>query len=77
MGIDDDGFLHVGYHYNWTTGGPRLLQNVWKYVPTGINPDGQMNQIWVINTQSGTDEDVPVSLSFLMTGAFRMLPWHR
>ena len=72
MGIDDDGFLHVGYHYNWTTGGPPpFAERLEIRSNRSINPDGQMNQIWVINTQSGTDEDVPVSLSFFNDGGFQ------
>jgi hypothetical protein len=49
MGIDESGFLHVGYHYNWTTGGPPpYSERLEMRSNRSTLPDGQMDQIWVI-----------------------------
>lgn len=69
MGIDDGGYLHVGYHYNWSTGGPppyseRLELRSNRYTLA----DGQMNQIWVILNGAAVDQDIPVSLTFYDEG---------
>ena len=68
LGIDDGGFLHVGYHYNWTTGTPPPYAERMEICSNRSTlADGQMNQIWIIVTSSYTD-DVPVSLSFYNVG---------
>ena len=69
LGIDDGGFLHVGYHYNWTTGGPPpYAERLELRSNRSTLADGQMAQIWVIVSSDSTDE-VPVSLSFYNVGA--------
>ncbi len=69
MGIDDGGYLHVGYHYNWTTGGPppyserlELRSNRYTWA------DGEMKQVWVILNGNAVDQDIPVSLTFYDEG---------
>jgi len=69
MGIDDDGYLHVGYHYNWTVGGPPpYSERLELRSNRSTKPDKEMDQIWVIVSNSSTDEDVSVSLSFYNVG---------
>ncbi len=47
LGIDDGGFLHVGYHYNWTTGSPPpYAERLELRSNRSTLADGQMNQIW-------------------------------
>ena len=69
LGIDDDGYLHVGYHYNWTTGGPPpYAERLELRSNRSTLADGQMDQVWVITTSTSTDQDIPVSLSFYQDG---------
>lgn len=69
MGIDNDDFLHVGYHYNWTTGGaPPYHERLEIRSNRSTLADGQMNQIWLIANMDGLDQDIPVSLSFYEVG---------
>ncbi|MDY0125724.1 MAG: hypothetical protein RBS09_05960 [Anaerolineaceae bacterium] len=69
LGIDESGFLHVGYHYNWTTGGPAPFDERLELRSNRSTlADGQMDQVWVITTSASTDQDIPVSLSFYQDG---------
>jgi len=69
LGIDDGGFLHVGYHYNWTTGSPPpYAERLELRSNRSTLADGQMNQIWVITPSEYTDQDISVSLSFYQDG---------
>ncbi|HBO33830.1 MAG TPA: hypothetical protein DD636_03690 [Anaerolineaceae bacterium] len=68
LGIDESGFLHVGYHYNWTTGGPPAGERLEIRSNRSTLADGQMDQIWIITTSSLQDEDIPVRLSFYQDG---------
>ncbi len=69
LGIDDDGYLHVGYHYNWTVSGtPPFSERLELRSNRSTLADGQMDQIWII-FGGDTTEDVPVSLSFYDVGA--------
>ena len=68
LGIDESGFLHVGSHYNWTTGGPPAGERLEIRSNRSTLADGQMDQIWIITTSSLQDEDIPVSLSFYQDG---------
>lgn len=65
LGIDDGGYLHVGYHYNWTTGGPPpYAERLELRSNRSTQLDGEMDQVWVIWNGNAIDQDVPVSLSF-------------
>jgi len=69
LGIDDGGFLHVGFHYNWTTGTPPPYNERLEIRSNRSSlADGQMNQIWLIVNTAYT-VDVPVSLSFYNVGS--------
>jgi len=69
LGIDDGGFLHVGYHYNWTINGtPPFAERMELRSNRSTQPDGQMSQVWL--TLAGfLIEYTPVSLSFYQAGA--------
>ena len=65
LGIDSGGFLHVGYHYNWTISGtPPYSERLELRSNRSTLADGQMSQVWVIITSTTGDQDIPVSLSF-------------
>lgn len=69
LGIDEGGFLHVGYHYNWTTGGPPPYSERMELRSNrATQPDGQMSQIWLLVGYFLIDY-TPVSLSFYQSGA--------
>ena len=69
LGIDESGFLHVGLHYNWTTGAPPpYAEKLEIRSNRSTLADFQMNQIWLIVTGIALDEDIPVSLSFYQDG---------
>jgi hypothetical protein len=70
LGIDESGFLHVGYHYNWTTGTPPpYAERLELRSNRSTLADFQMDQIWVIVSSVSIDQDIPVSLSFYQAGA--------
>jgi len=69
LGIDESGFLHVGLHYNWTTGGPPPYgERLEIRSNRSTMADFQMDQVWMIYAGSSLDEDIPVSLSFYQDG---------
>jgi len=68
LGIDESGFLHVGSHYNWTTGGPPAGERLEIRSNRSTLADGQMDQVWIIVSSAFIDEDIPVSLSFYQDG---------
>ncbi|HPR35382.1 MAG TPA: hypothetical protein PKY64_06880 [Anaerolineaceae bacterium] len=68
LGIDKDGYLHVGSHYNWTTGTPPPYSERLEIRSNRSTlADGQMDQIWIIYGGTNT-EDIPISLSFYNVG---------
>lgn len=70
LGIDESYFLHVGYHYNWTTGGPPpYAERLEIRSNRSTLADYQMNQVWEIFEGTALDQDIPVSLSFYQNGA--------
>jgi hypothetical protein len=70
MGIDSGGFLHVGYHYNYTiTGVPPFNERLEIRSNRSAAIDGTMEQVWVIFSGNAKDQDVPVSLSFYYEGS--------
>ncbi len=70
LGIDSGGYLHVGYHYNWTvTGTPPYNERLELRSNRSTLADGQMSQIWVIWNGNAIDQDIPVSLSFYDEGS--------
>ena len=74
LGIDSAGFLHVGYHYNWTTGGPPpYSERLELRSNCSTLADGQMDQIWVILDGNAVDEDIPVSLTFYDEGTTQLV----
>ena len=69
LGIDDGGFLHVGYHYNWTINGtPPFAERMELRSNRTTQPDGKMSQIWLI-FEGFFIEYTPLSLSFYQDGA--------
>lgn len=69
LGIDDGGFLHVGYHYNWTINGtPPFAERMELRSNRATQPDGQMSQVWLL-LDGFLIEYTPVSLSFYLSGA--------
>ena len=80
LGIDESGFLHVGSHYNWTTGGPPAGERLEIRSNRSTLADGQMDQVWIIVSSAFIDEDIPVSLSFYQDGTTQRVAlasgWH-
>ena len=69
LGIDDGGFLHVGYHFNWTINGSQPYnERMALRSNRATQPDGQMSQVW-LTLDGFLIEYTPVSLSFYQTGA--------
>ncbi len=68
LGIDNGFFLHVGFHYNWTTGGPADDERLELRSNRSTLPDGEMVQIWEPANNPALDQDIPVSLSFYQDG---------
>jgi hypothetical protein len=68
LGIDEGGFLHVGYHYNWTISGtPPFAERMELRSNRATQPDGQMSQVW-LQLEGFLIEYTPVSLSFYHSG---------
>ncbi len=68
MGIDEGGFLHVGYHYNWTISGPPpYTERMELRSNRATQPDGQMSQVW-LQLEGFLIEYTPISLSFYQVG---------
>lgn len=67
LGIDDDGYLHVGYHYNWLASPVRERLELRSNRSTF--GDNEMAQIRLIGEWETTDETVPVSLTFYYEGS--------
>ena len=70
LGIDSQGYLHVGFHDNYTyTGSPPFTERISLHSNASVNTSNDMTQHWFIFTGPGLDEDVPVSLSFHLDSA--------
>ena len=69
LGIDEGGFLHVGYHYNWTINGTLPYSERMELRSNrATQPDGQMSQVWLLSTWF-LIHYTPVSLGFYYVGA--------
>lgn len=68
LGIDEGGFLHVGYHYNWTINNALpFAERMELRSNRATQPDGQMSQVW-LTLDGFLIEFTPVSLSFYQAG---------
>lgn len=68
LGIDEGGFLHVGYHYNWTINGALpFAERMELRSNRATQADGQMSQVWLLSTWF-LIHYTPVSLSFYYVG---------
>ncbi len=67
LGIDDDGYLHVGYHYNWLASPVRERLELRSNRST--SGDNEMAQVRLITSSEATDETVPVDLAFYYEGS--------
>jgi len=65
LGIDSRGYLHVGFHDNYTvTGSPPFTERLSLHSNASAYADGDMAQHWFIYEGNDLNESVPVSLSF-------------
>jgi hypothetical protein len=65
LGIDSQGYLHVGILDNYTyTGEPPFTERLSLHSNASVWADDDMTQHWVIITGAALDESIPVSLSF-------------
>jgi len=65
LGIDSRGYLHVGFHDNYTvTGSPPFTERLSLHSNASAYADGDMAQHWFIYEGNDLKESVPVSLSF-------------
>jgi len=65
LGIDSQGYLHVGLLDNYTnTGSPPFTERLSLHSNASVYADGDMTQHWPIFTGTRLDESIPVSLSF-------------
>jgi len=70
LGIDSQGYLHVGFHDNYTyTGSPPFTERISLHSNASVESGHDMAQHWFIVTGTGLDEEVPVSLSFHLDSA--------
>ena len=70
LGIDSLGYLHVGFHDNYTyTGSPPFTERISLHSNASVESGHDMAQHWFIVTGTGLDEEVPVSLSFHLDSA--------
>ena len=60
LGIDSQGYLHVGLHENYTTTDERLFL----HSNASVDSNGDMAQHWLIYTGTRLNEEIQVSLSF-------------
>ncbi len=61
LGIDSQGYLHVGLHENYATS---EFERLFLHSNASADPNGDMAQHWLISDSNSIDEHVPVSLSF-------------
>jgi hypothetical protein len=65
LGIDSQGYSHVGLHDNYTnTGSPPFTERLYLHSNASVYANGDMSQHWFIFTGASIDESIPVSLSF-------------
>ena len=70
LGIDSQGYLHVGFHDNYTyTGSPPFTKRISLHSNASVNASNDMAQHWFIYEGNELDEVVPVSLSFHLDSA--------
>ena len=70
LGIDSQGYMHVGFHDNYTyTGSPPFTERISLHSNASVESGHDMAQHWFIVTGTGLDEEVPVSLSFHLDSA--------
>jgi len=69
LGIDSQGYLHVGFHDNYTPAGSPTYNERLSLHSNVIRYDGDMAQHWFIYEGNELDEVVPVSLSFHLDSA--------
>lgn len=70
LGVDEGGFLHVGYHYNWTIDGtPPYSEVLVMRSNWSTDSTGQMSEIWVLFANWYLVDATSVSLSFYQAGA--------
>ena len=70
LGIDSRGYLHVGFHDNYTvTGSPPFTERLSLHSNASAYADGDMAQHWFIYEGNDLNESVPVSLGFHLDSA--------
>jgi len=70
LGIDSQGYLHVGFHDNYTyTGSSPFTKRISLHSNASVNAGNDMAQHWFVYEGNELDEVVPVSLSFHLDSA--------